>query len=116
MCFGCFCDHHQYPFDRAYYISVHFFVGLLRKRKYSLMHVYGTQNTDTCSPYILVVLLYDQFQVSGHIVFLKWLVPWTMQYMSFYLFVAGLINLLCGMGNFRKFWFARRQQEIQYPE
>jgi len=56
MCFDCFCDHHQGPDDRAYCISV-FFVGLLQKCKYSLMHVYGRHNIDTRSPYIAVLLL-----------------------------------------------------------
>jgi hypothetical protein len=57
---------------------------------------------DTCSPLIAVLLLWDQFQVSGLIIFLKWLVSWMMQYMSLYLFIAGLY----GVGNFRKFWYA----------
>jgi len=76
------------------------------------MHVYGTHNMDTCSPYIAVLLLWDQFQISGLIIFLKRLVPWVMQYMTLYLFIAGQINLLCGVGNFGKFWYEHRQQEI----
>lgn len=80
------------------------------------MHVYGTYSMDMCSLHIAVLLLWDQFQVSGLIIFLKWLVPWMMECMPLYLFIAGLINLLCGVGNFGKFWCPCRQQEIQYLE